>query len=378
MKKTALSLFIALGLLTVTTAHGSKARLLSFAQSEDGSLFIPDARNIFLNPATIFNAKQSVNFELGNQTVNDGMPDAEGGLLMATSPIAYAVQLGRTGASTDEMIAENNLFGTSFYFPQSAIDVVIGGTASVQWGAGFHMARSENKTGPAASFPDSEAKDIALSGGVIAGRASGYLRYDLIHDSSSETAPGVKVEYDGKLSLELGGKFDLDTVGDHAVGAKLKRRNYDFNNGLGTTAEVTRQELRADYFTKLVQRENTFLFGMAGLRHTSRTANYPAGSQDDKTDTLSLPITLGASGRALTWLTIRASVSQDFLIDRYKRTNGATDKEIFNEESTIVAVGTTAEIGEFNLDATLQGADDGSGRINASTLMANASLTYAF
>src|SRR5690606_13118987 len=89
---------IALGLAVVSTsAFATKARLEALGEDANGSMFISDNRNVFLNPATINYHKDFVTLEWGDttQAVDAAeTPRAEGGFFKASGNMVYGLYLG--------------------------------------------------------------------------------------------------------------------------------------------------------------------------------------------------------------------------------------------------------------------------------------------
>lgn len=250
------TVFIAIGATALVlmafcqTAEASKARLLALGQNVNGSQFILDNRDIFLDPATLEDLQTSANFEWGgNQAVQ---PRAEGGGIYRTDSLSYALQLGRLGDSTLAMVSATTLglVPASLFLPQDSLDAIIGGGAGLlKWGAGLHYARSVSNVGATANYPDSNARDLQLDGGVEMNRFAAYLKLDLISGSNTDLSGGGQVSYSGQPGGEIGGKFNIDDRS--AVTLVYTRRLYGFNNGSGTIGNFTEQKVRSDYFRKL-------------------------------------------------------------------------------------------------------------------------------
>ena len=138
MKK---QLTVALGLAVLATpAFASKARLLALGEDANGSFFINDNRNIFLNSAEANNHADMVTFEWGENNSNDTdtNPNAEGGMLYSHKNLVYGIHLGRT---TNFQSATNE-----FYAPSNTIDLFVAGDAGFKWGANLSYAKSNNDT----------------------------------------------------------------------------------------------------------------------------------------------------------------------------------------------------------------------------------------
>src|SRR4051812_37381079 len=91
-------LILVLASLAATSAHATKARLAALNQDTNGSYFIADTRNIFLNPAQLASMKDHLNFEWGKKDrtgVANDIPENEGGFVLSLGAGKLAAQLGR-------------------------------------------------------------------------------------------------------------------------------------------------------------------------------------------------------------------------------------------------------------------------------------------
>ncbi len=363
--------------LVSPAAMASKARLKALSQSSNGSLFVKDERNVYLNPATVHELENVASFEWGTKQTTIGVapntPNPEGLAIYKTDNLQYAVGLGRTGESTQTMIDDmSTLTGTSF-IPQTALDVIIGGGAGeLKWGGGLHYART---TDDISTFPKKTARELTLSGGVLAQRWSGYGKLGLIGESSVKTSASTEAKFEGKMSLQVGGKYDLDQV--QAVGGKVTRGNFGYNNGAGSKGEATGMTFEGYYFRTLAAKAGGSVFGIAGLKHNDTKVSPDSGTSTTST-ALTSPVGIGFETKALSWLALRASVTQNILIDQVKGSAASTDTEKLNQESTEVAAGLTTYLADnLHLDATFEGATSG-GKLNGTTLAADMAVVYNF
>src|SRR5690606_27088224 len=72
-------------------AFASKARLAALGEDVNGSFYINDNRNIFLNASESLNHKDMVTFELED----NGSGNGEGGFLRSHGNMVYGAHLGR-------------------------------------------------------------------------------------------------------------------------------------------------------------------------------------------------------------------------------------------------------------------------------------------
>ncbi|MFA7613832.1 MAG: hypothetical protein WCY48_06310, partial [Candidatus Caldatribacteriota bacterium] len=188
MKK---QLTVALGLAVLATpAFASKARLLALGEDANGSFFINDNRNIFLNAAEANNHADMVTFEWGeaNQSDDDTAPNAEGGILYSHKNLVYGLHLGRTMNFQD--VAAND---GDMYSPSNTIDLFVAGDAGFKWGANFTYSQSNDDTHEVAGTPGkAEGQAMDLNVGAIFGNASVYVKGGLMGKAEQREA-GTKI-----------------------------------------------------------------------------------------------------------------------------------------------------------------------------------------
>lgn len=206
MKYSILTMLIVLG--AATSAHATKARLGALGQNTNGSYYLIDGRNIFLNPAAVHQVSPFLNFEMGSAT---GTPNAEGGFLLAGDTFRYGVQLGRRGQTATDISSVNTAVGYALITPQNTVDFVIGGsTPMLNWGAGVLYGTSKSPAATAGGFPNREASSIEIRGGVKMNQADGYLHLTPSASAKDQTGPTNTDEYKPSMAVRVGGGYDLE------------------------------------------------------------------------------------------------------------------------------------------------------------------------
>jgi hypothetical protein len=377
-----LMMLVVLG--AATTANATKARLAALGQSTDGSYYLLDGRNIFLNPAAVHQLSPFMNFEMGasqaafpapNNPPTPISPNAEGGFLRVGDTFRYGIQLGRRGqTAADIAVASANAGFANMLTPQNTVDFVIGGSTPVlNWGAGILYGSAKQNAATQGGFPNKESSAIELRGGVKMNQIDGYLHLTPSATSKTQTSAGNTDEYKPSLALRLGGGYDMD--GGWRAFADIQSRGAKAENTSGTASnETTYSSYTLGIAQQSVLDGNTKLFYSAGLRMTNLKQKDNLAGVETKSERTYIPLTIGLEGEGTTWVTWRASVSQNVLID----TNKAVNTDEHNPNSTIVGVGTGLKFGKFMLDTTLSAAANGFIDTSAGNFLANASLTYPF
>jgi hypothetical protein len=373
-------LLLALGL--GMQAHATRARLRALQQDPNGSYYINDTRNIFLNPAQIATLKDHANFEWG-QTERDGTEDknadAEGGFVMEAGAGKIGAQVGRVNRFSRMIRFVNDALpdlGTavvagSFAEGQNSIDMMYGGGDALRWGAGLALTRSSMSR---AAGLEADTQAIEFRGGMNtdAWEAFGSM---LIGAQTDVELGGTTGQLQENLGLSAGGGFQLNP--NMRVYGKL---NYD-------PFEAQRKDDTVEYdgkslglsggFVQFRNFENNgrFFYSVEFDYLSVKADDAKPANVDEEFSRFTLPLSLGVEADAREWLRLRASVRQNVLIGRVKHTAGtATGSFKFDNapNDTSVAFGAGTSLNRFNFDAALVqvlGGDNG---------RAEVSMTYLF
>jgi hypothetical protein len=377
MKKQ-LALALGLSVLATPAAFASKARLLALGESTNGSFFINDNRNIFLNAAEVNNHKDLVTFEFGagKTTDTDTAPNAEGGVLKAHGNLVYGLHLGRV-TSFNETAADV----TGVFQPSNALDVFVGGDAGVKWGANLTYASAmDEKFGSGANTSDSEAKSLDLNFGVQAGDISAYVKAGVMGSSENKKVLGtaVAVDLDRKSDFEIGASFK---VSEYVAFAQANMNKYE-------EKEANKDIKNSSYLigaarTERLNDKTSMFVKLSGSYENSDNEVTATVLKDSETKTITVPVSIGLEHDANSWLALRGSVSQNIWS---KVDSDANDKSTV-ANSTNVNAGATLKFGELSIDGVV-GTNNGSGVASTTTaesgtlaldnLMTRASVTYRF
>lgn len=380
--KNLLSLVL-LSLILIQPAEASRSRLTALGQNADGSIFIEDQRNIFLNPVWVNKNPNGANFEWGSTNTED-TPKAEGGVRYELGGMNMAIQLGRLGFAAQE-IALAGVKGTAgsryantatgFYLPENSIEVFFGNTGAMDWGGSVHYSNSSNEISGTGAFPDTEAQVITGKFGIWQESFEGYGHVDLKHESENKSSATVNEKYEGELSFRFGGSFHLSN--DSKVGARLAQLTHDFNDGPGgNQGERKKLSAQFDYYKEFKRTESDFLFGTFGLLYLDDKGDFQGGVSVEQ-DILALPVTIGLEKKAKTWLALRASVTQRVIINKNTTNNAAnSETESNGEDDTVVAAGAGFVFDNLSFDATFQGSTNGN--FNATNMFGNIGMNYSF
>ncbi len=299
--KNTLALVLALAVVS-SPAYASRARLEALGEGKNGSYYINDSRNMFLNPASITKHKKKLLLELGNGAVvgaNDRAGDnlAQGGFINTFGDFTYALYLNNTSDSALTAAAT-----AAAPAPGSAIEFQVAGEGALNWGLGVLTGNTSNGADSSSYFGvragvEKDALAVFTSVGVSS---------KFVNDG---VAPGSINQIKGKLRLDVGatykvmnemtafGRFSTSTneatveAGATDVTAEVKSTNY--GAGLGWDKEMTK---------------STHMF-------TRVEAAYAQTKQGDAVtaESFNVPVVLGAEAQALSWLAIRGSIGHSLI-----------------------------------------------------------------
>jgi hypothetical protein len=310
-----------------TSAFASKARLEALGASS--IYYIGDSRSAFLNPADLNGVKNVLVTEWGtaNAADTDGAPRAEGGFFREMGTFTYGLYLGNNTVQPTR--------AAGFLSQDNAIDLLLAGDMGAKWGARLHYANSKDESGAAAAAKKNSALGLSLGGKH--GDMSAYVNMTLTDKS---TGNGTVATYESKMkpSYQIGGAYDWSGFSFYAdySSSKLEQvqaattstKDSEIILGVGRTHEIN---------------PTARVFSNAQL---SLATNEEVATTTVKTKTQKLPVTLGMEADATSWLVVRGSVSQNFVIgqidiDGKKRTIA---------DSTSVNAGATLNFGKLKVD----------------------------
>ena len=149
-------ILLAVTMLASAPAFASRARLEALGEGKNGSYYIKDNRNVFLNPASIADQKKQLNLELGTDSdVADSSttPRAQANYIGTFGDFTYNLSFGNESDTTKGLLTSvNGLLSatsvTGFVTPDNYTEFGIAGDAGVKWGlAVIHGGRLAQSNG---------------------------------------------------------------------------------------------------------------------------------------------------------------------------------------------------------------------------------------
>jgi hypothetical protein len=378
-------LAVTLGLAVLATpAFATKARLAALGESTNGSYFISDNRNIFLNASEVNNHKDFVTYEWGDAAAVDAAntPSAEGGFVINAGSLVYGAQMGRdNGFNAGSQDVSANLPGTfSDYKATNALDLFVGGDAGVKWGANLYYSSQsqddQNSDTATAAVGDAKTKVMDLSAGIAQGNLAAFVKLGLNGKSTYDDSD-VDGDVQRKSDMTIGASYKHMGM---TFFAEMASNKYEADVALAADDEEIKNNsmsLGAAKIYKLNDKSNLF------AKVSYNTTKQDVDSTDVSTKTKTLPATVGLETDATSWLTLRGSIGQNIMgtkdVDGTKNTIA---------ESTVVNAGASLKFGDLSVDGLIGNNTDGSspeadtsegnGQLRTDSLMSRVSMTYKF
>lgn len=347
--------------LAVNPAMASKARLAAL----NNSAHLNDIQDVFTNPAKLTEHPDWLTFEFGPKPTSNltaaTNPKGEGGFSRSMKDSRYGFYLGHSSTWVTELRQD------TYLAPDNTINLFYATKAGdIAWGMGLEYSNTDKKS---TTEKQSSAglnfgmKMGAMAAGLTVGAGNTYKK-----DSTTK-------DFKGKTAIALEGTYAMDTLtysGSYSVnGGKEQVANAD-------THDYDRSALVLGVTNSYKTEGADFFYG---VNFVMSTLTDKVATVDSKTETTRLPVYMGVEADATSWMVLRASLTQNFILGSTKTTAlgvGETDT-IAND--TTVAAGAGFKFGKLMLDATLKAATNDTtigGQVNGNTLLANAALTYNF
>jgi hypothetical protein len=356
-------LFIIPLVLVSNEAMASKARLLSMSQSVNGSNYISDSRNIFLNPALILKNKDIVVFEwgsTGSSGDSDTNPNAEAGIIKETGRFVYGAFFGNE--HTEQSGLRSGLTdyyaGTSEANVDNAFDVFIAGQAGIDWGVSLTNSSSETES----NNIDQSLKILKI--GLAQSNWKFALHYVLANEVNDSDTPANVFETNSDTKFVFNYNF-------RGISSYLNYRTYetetvDFSGLIFGFAKVRTLNDKVKLYTSFELLSNST--DTSGAEATQK----------------SIPMTVALEADLKSWLVVRMSIVQNLW---------SSDKDISGNRSTQsnstnVNAGATLKFSEITIDGVIGTGDGGSstavdtdseqGILTLDNLLTRVSMTYKF
>ncbi|MGE3759806.1 MAG: hypothetical protein AB7H97_18715 [Pseudobdellovibrionaceae bacterium] len=345
MKKLVLVMFALLS----AEAFASKARVNSLI----GADHLVDAQTTFQIPSHLNLLNPFLTFEMGTQGT-----DAEAGVMRKVGGGNLMLYVGHQ--NTTASVAQGDMRTVNSYTEQvNPIEILYG---AGNMGFGVSISNSDNKA--------ASTKETTVVGkwGMNFDKESWAWANVQLYSRAAKGAGAAKTEITPSPYLSGGVSMAMNTMrvfgrldaGRGKYDASTASTNKDLND-LNIQAGVEDRSLRTNaadiyYGAKVAWAKRTY--------DSKDISNYQ------------LPVFIGIEAPVFSWMTVRASASQNVLFGETKDETTTPTSKTDIPANTLVAAGLGFTHAGFTLDGSLTAA--GNGNINGNQFMTQAALTYNF
>ena len=354
--KNYLTLVLALSVVSAP-AFASRARLEALGEGKNGSYFIDDARNIFLDPAQLVHYKKKLWLETGIEPVANGTNAqdaavtgnrAQGGFSNTFGDFTYGVYMNQTSERTLNIIQSVDSLGalvnsdTNFIAPDSTIEVFFAGEGALNWGisafyAGNNVKGSVLTPTVAGAGVERTASQVGVRLGVDMNAFKVFTTIALANKSNVYDGSTQGNEIKGKIGIDLGAEYVMN---DMTAFAKATMVGADVNTTVVTELRQSQYGIGAGWKHEMTKSTN--LFARTEFDYAKSGAAQLANST---VQTTNIPVVVGAESQALSWLAIRGSIAESIWGQQW---NGQARNNLGG--TTTVALGLGLTFGDVQID----------------------------
>ncbi len=371
-------------------AFASKARVNALGNAE----FLIDPQTTFNNPSYMAWMADYVTFETGptNPTYSPGLfPNiqptvpttsvgSEGGFVRSAGDAKYMAYLGR---KSDLTAVSRQV--TGFLGQENPIDLMYAMKGPLNWGVGVSLSNSDKKSATA-TVPAQKQNAYGVRLGVSNDIWEGYAVIGLgssATGTSGLAAFGViqdpDAKYTGTTGFKLGAAYKVENLYNYI---KYYQDGYKIDSPLnpgfsGFNSTQSQFDIGVVDHNKI--EAGQWFYGVAFQMYQSKVEGTQSAIINVKNTAQYVPFLLGVEYDAISWATVRASVTQNVLIGSTKAdddTGPRPDAQDTVSNNTVVAGGLGLHFNKFVVDGTL--AASRTGNANTTDLLSNVALTYNF
>ncbi len=384
-------------------AFASKARLNALGNADH----LVDNQVAFDNPATLAQFGDYATFEMGPtnnsssfvpgtttwEDVIAGLPEqpqAEGGFVKSMDDQRFGMYFGRKSQFTD---SARRAFG--FLRQENTLELQYARKADLNWGAALNYSSSDKKADTPVARKQ-QAMGIRL--GATTGNWEAFAVIGLgstatgLAGTSLLTGPegtGVitggnfttlnndaDAKYTGTAGFKLGAAYKMDSLRFYG---KYYQDGFKFDSTVNSSfngLKMEQSQFDLGAIDAIKHDGGHWFYGAALQMFNSKTS---ISNVDKKVTAMMMPFIAGIEHEALSWMVVRASVTQNVLLGSRKYDDGALaaiDEANTINNNTKVAAGLGLKLNKWMVDGAL--AAQSTGSVNATNFMTNVAMTYMF
>ncbi|MBS1959723.1 MAG: hypothetical protein JST80_09650 [Bdellovibrionales bacterium] len=333
-------LFLILGLMIIAApAFASRARLEALGEGKNGSYYIQDNRDIFLNPAHISKYKKKLYLELGGASgtaatgagATDGSGTsgtAQGGFTNTFGDYTYGLWMNNNNDFWQA--AATGSGGNGFAAPESQLDFFLGGEGSMAWGLNLFYAGNAAKVAGISS----SASTFGVGFGIDMNNFQVWANVDILGKSTIDNGATNGNELKEKVSFDAGLSYAQE---NWTWFGKFMNFGTDTNTVVTTERRYSMYGIGGGY--KHEMSKATTMFARIEADMDKDDTNGVA------TQSYDIPVVVAAESQALSWLAIRGSIAYSLFGQQWTETT----RNSFGG-STTVAAGVGMTFGDVQID----------------------------
>lgn len=335
----------AISFLFSPSAFATKAKL----QALQGARFLTDSQLVFENPGQVNHLKNYVTYELGGTGANSN-PKSEGGIFKDMGS-------GKAGLYLGHMSQEQLLFraANGFLTEENPVELFY---AMGNWGASLGFSQSDKDT------TDEEQTTVIGRFGMDAGTWEAWINAEVI-----SKADKVADEYTGAPFVTIGGEYHISD--SYYTNGKFQIGQIE-NKIAGVSTDTDALSAEVYFLDRSIKTDKAQIYFGPGLRWQQvKIGNAKVKGYD-------LPVYIGMEYTATSWLVVRGSVSQNFVLGETEDGTAAPPANggdsIDNNTTVSTGIGIVWE--SLTIDATFAGST--TGQFNGNSILANLGMIYNF
>jgi hypothetical protein len=189
----------------------------------------------------------------------------------------------------------------------------------------------------------------------------------LTNTYKDEGAPNV--DFKGKTAFGINGTYTMETL--TFSGLVGMNGGKDDNNGV----DMDIMHYNVGVVNSHKAEGADFFYG---VNYDMYSLKNKAAAGDKKYEGSQLPVFAGIEADATSWMVLRASVAQNFLLGSVKNEFTGTGDADTVGNNTTVAAGVGLKFNKLQVDGTLKAANSNTAALDGNNMLANASVTYLF
>ena len=370
--------------LTAINAQASRARMTALGNSPH----LVDTQTVYTNPADMFRlGSDYVAIESG--ATQNGLAqsaegaNAEGSIVRTMGDAKLGLALGHQSRNASSWGLRALASAPMKINQQNPIEVSYGmGMGDMKLAGTLVYSNYNNKVADkqVAETVEKESS-TGVRFGLVSGAWNGSLAIGLGSEVKTNNLGNTGNKFTGTTSFSLAAGYQMDSMyfngGITSAGAKQES-----NAGVEAN-KITSTSMNLGVVNSHKKDGNELFYGVSLVQSSLKEDKTTASTDDEKTDSLALPLNIGLEVEAASWMTFRASITQTTFINSSKKetstvpttTNSNTDPGV---NTTAVAFGAGLKFNKLTIDGTISGLTAGGQTIGTNTLLSQVGVGYWF